>query len=1113
MISTHVSTRPAIAAPTENKTQQPAEERKRRTRKFHPVALVCLLLVCVGTFWFAYQYFLVPQPKYFAPDWHGAQWVRATDGNATTAYFRYATELQSIPDNAFVTIAASQVFHLYVNGTLIGSNSNDFANYPRAYTYEVTSSLELGTDVIAIRVDNADSQIPLLRTSITIIDGDNVSHYGTGTDWLATTQDNLVYPQNVALMQSFTVWSDQTFAASDWLPAQPVAQSPISPSLTFNPLLYEQPIGTHWITDGTGEDTYFVRQVSLPMSSSASWLRIASTGTTNIFINGNLVITWIYQPLQMQQKVINKVTGKTSVKYMDELLTRVYNVSPYLHPGTNTIAVHVSLENTNGISNNSVPLNANLMFEMVMSDNQGHTRWITSYTGWKVSHRQLPDWTTDSTTSSAWSSPIDSGRPPGYTLVYLSENDLLAGEQQVPEIIPASLIEVVIVWSLVAVLTSWLLMSLVVMKRYFRTRRDALEMMTLAYLPALTLEGVLIVLSGEPIIVQPFPYTGLWATVLLILVGMSFFLLWLYARSGISGRSRVKQIALSVQPLTTYDKHVPRKNFVISSRFLAWLRMHWLIIPLVLITIPMVFYNLGYEPYWLDELASYDVAQSILHNGLPLLPSGFLYPKAELYSYLLALTMKIFGDQASSVRLISGVEYMLTLLLLYHVGCYFFDRRVAIFATVMLAFSPHALLWARQVRMYQQAQLLSLLTVYLFFRAVQERRRVSLVYMATGSLLITYLSHEETFIILPALLICILLASFVTKDAHHRLPSILYQKHWWFAAAIIAGVIGLQLIIVGLTHPPVLGTDVSLQPEIQFTTDNIRYYFNLLFLPTANEPSNNPLIASIPRTMVFNSLLALLGCIWARRSQNLKVIFIALFLIFSMLTLMFVFTMQADRYFYPLFPFYYLMAAFAFMKILRAIWTFAHTRGLRQSTPAALPGSYGTIIPSCTLPVKVLVVLASAFACLSVVIMPMLPLSSYNLFTSRVLRLPYYHHFGDYTGTELYLHQNLHKGDIVISIIPDSIVLYYAGQSDYFFSINHDLFLFERDGHIVDTYTGKTALLNQSDFDTVLASHNRVWLVSADNYYQRNVLRRFNIPLDFHVAYVGINSILYLRGG
>src|ERR1035438_9412858 len=93
MIPTNVSTRPAVAVHVEKRTQQYVEGGRRGKGKIHYVAWLCLLLACIGASWFAYQYFLVPQPKSFAPDWHGAQWVRATDGNATTAYFRYATEL------------------------------------------------------------------------------------------------------------------------------------------------------------------------------------------------------------------------------------------------------------------------------------------------------------------------------------------------------------------------------------------------------------------------------------------------------------------------------------------------------------------------------------------------------------------------------------------------------------------------------------------------------------------------------------------------------------------------------------------------------------------------------------------------------------------------------------------------------------------------------------------------------------------------------------------------------------------------------------------------------------------------------------------------------------
>jgi 4-amino-4-deoxy-L-arabinose transferase-like glycosyltransferase len=1114
MIFTDKTTQPTVIIPAVKGTPQPVKVGRRKIGHIHYMVWICLLLTCIGGGWFAYQYFLIPQPQYYAPNWHGAQWVRASDSDATTAYFRYNPELNLVPDNAIVTIAASQIFHFYVNGILIGSSGSDFGNYPRAYMYEITPSLVSGANTLAIRVDNLDGQIPMLRTTVTIITGGIVSYYGTGigSGWLATTQASLAYPQNIGISQVLTAWTTQTFNTSSWQPILPVAQSPAAPSLTVNPLLYEQPVPTHWITAGTGQDTYFVRQVSLPNGSATSWLRIASTGTTDVFINGNLVISWNYQLARLRQATINKVTGKTSVRYENELMLRVYNVSPYLHAGTNTIAVHVSLQSTNGVTDNSMPVNTRLAIDMLVGDNLGHMSWLTSSGGWKVSHSTITGWTTSTNAVSTWASPIETGRPDGYILVYLSESNLLTSEQQVPQSIPITLIMAVILCSLVIVLSSWLLMSLVIMRRYFCTRRNALEAMSLAYLPGLALEGALIILSREPLIPQPFPYTSFWAIILIGLVGVSYLLLWLYVSKSISGRVTTKMFASPVQYLVTCTQQMKKSVSTPFSRFLAWLRLHWPIILLVLLTIPMVFYNLGYEAYWQDELVSYDVAQSIVHNGLPLLPSGFVYPKAELYSYLLALTMKLFGDQAGILRSISAVECLITIAVLYYVGCYFFDRRVALLATVMLALSPQELIWARQVRMYQQAQLLTLLTVFLFFKAMQERGRVRLIYGSVFVLIITYFSHEETFIILPALVICVLLASWKLRGTGHHFPEVFYQKHWWFAAGIGVSIIAIQLLIVNISHPPILGTDSSMRPEVQFTTENIPYYFTMLFLPTGNFPVTSNGI-NVPTTVVLNSVLAVLGCFWARKSDSAQVKYVALFLIISFLTLLLLFTMQAERYFYPLATLYYLMGAFALMKMLRAIRAFSHPKGIRQT---AVKGLFLNTSKWRSLPVNILVVLTATLICLSVLIMPIIPLSDYNLFTSRTLGLPYYQHVGDYEEAGQYVHAHFHKGDIVISLIPDSIVLYYIGQSDYFFSVDHALFIFEKDDHIVDTYTGKIALLNQSDLNAVLNSHARIWLISADSAYQssvRLVLKNFIFPSDFHIVYAGTSVILFLRGG
>ena len=263
-------------------------------------------------------------------------------------------------------------------------------------------------------------------------------------------------------------------------------------------------------------------------------------------------------------------------------------------------------------------------------------------------------------------------------------------------------------------------------------------------------------------------------------------------------------------------------------------------------------------------------------------------------------------------------------------------------------------------------------------------------------------------------------------------------------------------------------------------------------------------------SILLNSLLAVFGCVWGGRSKDLGVKYIALFFTISFLTLVFLFTMQSNRYFYPIATLYYLMGAYALSKILRAIWSLAYSHIIRQQkvgmTQSAEKGHH-------SLPLRAMLSLASGLVCLSVLIMPMLPLDNYNLFVSRTFGFPYYRHYADYEETGQFVQGHLRKGDIVISIIPDTIVMYYIGQSDYFFSFDRALFLFEKDDRVVDTYSGQPALLRQSDLDAVLAMHTRVWLISANSSYQADVLKRFTIPPDFHVVYAEPNSVVYLRGG
>ncbi len=1084
-----------------------------RLPKLHSMMWLCMVLACIGASWFSYQCFLVPQPARYAPDWQDAAWVQASDGIAPVAYFRYNTYLNTDPDEAFVTIAASQVFALYINGNFAGSNARDFVQggTSQASMYDVTSWLKRGNNVIAVRVANIDQQTPALRANLGVVVGRSVFYHGTGNGWQGTIQSAAVYPRYIKKSSS---WTGINFDANSWLPIQKIAKVPTSPMLSVNPLIYEQPLPIGWMSAGAGRHAYFVRQVSLPLGFNAAWLRIAATGTATIFVNGNLAVVWSGQTSSIGVTRINYLSSsETHAHYRPGLALGTYNISPYLHPGVNTVAIYVTSPGAMAAQLGLGNLSAAIGVDLLANDAFGHTTLFTAVNDWHASHSYINGWAQGSAAALAWAPPTEVGHPGSVRTFYRTDSaTLLApdGSQRGVELVPFSLMSEVVLGSMAMVLLPWLFISLVVMRRFFATGRDALETLSLAYVPAVACVALLVALAREPQIPQPFPYTWSWGLVLLTVVVDAYILLCHnevrshrqrlsigFDRSIEEHRGLLNTHQTDLWGMNKSSK-TSMQNTHLRHKVLALLRTHWPVVLIFLVAIPLISYNLAYEPYWQDEMSSYYAAKNVLAHGLPFFPSGFLYTKAELHSYMLALWMLIFGDAAGTPRALSAIEYLISIPLLYGIGCYFFERRVALLATAMLALSPVSLVWGRQVRMYEQAQVLLLVVVYLFFKAVQERKRVRPVYLAMGSLVLTYLSHEETFIILPALVICVLMMSMERWYSKRRLPAILYEKHWWYAAAIGAAVIGLQLLTAHVTHPPTLGTDQSQRPFIQLTTDNIPFYMNMLFSPTKSGGS-----------IVLNSILATVGCWWAWRSSDPRVKYCAVFLIISFLTLVLVFTMQADRYFYPLLPIYYLMSAYAMLIILQALWNFAclHIILWPKQKTIVVSGEYSSrfmrAMVNCTV--------AMLYAC--VLIAPILPISGYNLFISRLVGFSYHRHYPDYDAVGQYMHQHWHKGDVVLCVSPDFTVYYYVGHADAFFSMDRALFLLERNGQIVDTSIGAQAILNHNDLQAILDQHKRVWIISDNGLYQSLVRKRFTFPPDVHIVFEGYGSAVYLRDG
>ncbi|MFL5660577.1 MAG: glycosyltransferase family 39 protein, partial [Ktedonobacteraceae bacterium] len=624
--------------------------------------------------------------------------------------------------------------------------------------------------------------------------------------------------------------------------------------------------------------------------------------------------------------------------------------------------------------------------------------WFAVDTSWHASAQPVAGWEQGSDKALAWPAPFFVSRPGVSKAVFLPSSST----PRDANIFPFSYLLEIVLGSAAAVLGLWLLMSLFVLRGCFASRRDALQTLSLAYLPALALEGLLIVLSREPQLSQFSLYSWQWGMVMLAFVVIGYLCIWLDAWIRPSRRV-VAFFNKSRKTLST--KLVGSVEEVGQSwriRLLGWMRLHWGLIVVVVLAIPIVCYGWTYEPYWQDSLTSYYAAKGILAHGLPFLPSGFLYPKAELYSYVLALSIAIFGEQNGALRIPGIIEYLVSLPVFYAVACYFFQRRVALLATAMLAFSPYAIRWSGEVRMYEQAQLVMIIVMYLFYRALQERRRTRLVYLAMASLIVMYLSHEETFIILPALILCVLIESWRSREPGQRLPWVMYNKHWWVATLLGVSVIGLQLLVAKVSHPPVLGTDQSQRPLISLSTDNLRFYVNLLFMPGA--------VSSSEPNILLNACLAIAACCWGIRRANARMIYCALFLFVSLFTLAVTFSLTSDRYIYPLLPAMYLIGAQVLLVGVYGVWRLARALiAQRYIGRSSGPGAYK---PPFFL-MRLMLGFSTALVCASVLIMPLLPVGNFSLFISRAAGLAYHRHYNDYDAVGQYIHRHWQQGDVV----------------------------------------------------------------------------------------------------
>ncbi|MEJ2541660.1 MAG: glycosyltransferase family 39 protein, partial [Gemmatimonadota bacterium] len=163
-----------------------------------------------------------------------------------------------------------------------------------------------------------------------------------------------------------------------------------------------------------------------------------------------------------------------------------------------------------------------------------------------------------------------------------------------------------------------------------------------------------------------------------------------------------------------------------------------------------------------DPAISILAARGILEHGYPVLPSGYLYPRAVLPHALVAGSIGLFGLNDFAITLPAALMSMGSLLLTYLLARDALGARwLGIAATLVLVAIQQQAFYATSPRMYMGLQFFTILAVYSGWKGWLEDRR-GFRWLALFAVVGAMLSHQQGGIVALMIPLAILAARALT---------------------------------------------------------------------------------------------------------------------------------------------------------------------------------------------------------------------------------------------------------------------------------------------------------------------------------------------------------------
>ncbi|MBA3832250.1 MAG: glycosyltransferase family 39 protein [Chthoniobacterales bacterium] len=995
--------------------------------------------------YFILQTYLSPQERQYQLNFGSAQWIEPAEV-APIAYFRKEIFLSHTPEQAWVEVAATDNFKLIVNGHTIGSK--DSLKSRVAGIYDIKKPLKVGTNVIAVSISRTSFPGPaqLLACGLFKEPGAKVTSFVSDESWRVT--------DNTGIVQGNEEWTSARVEDELWPKARTsvIKENPIRVDwVDTNPLLFQLPSVGSWIMpERAGAEAIFSTSLDADTMRQETWIQVASSGDLDFLVNGHLVTLPITssvalkrsphlataQPTPDQAQAhpgASPGAGTPSTKSsasVETALLAAYDISYWIKKGPNSIVVAVRDDRSP----------ARLFADGFLVRNDGSVRRFMTDSHWRAGDQP------GGPRAAVSDRIVETGKDGTAPWGYLPQEPAKAVDHSSFATLAKS--TGVLLGTIVVTVALWLLISAIVAGGRREPLAYSMARDALFHGPIVVGLALLLLPEYDPRFPAGWSFRpGFIIGAIAIL--LAFRLLHLFA----NGR-----VVRSVRATVTRGRQI---DFQVLLPYL-------LLAVIMGLGFGLRYHNLGYMSFDHDEMGLVAKSKGIPKLGFPYTSyAGEPRPATtyEAVPYPLALSGLLFGYSEWSMRLPSCLMGTLSIGILALMARRLFNWRTGLFAAFVYASLPLDIRWAQNAFYLTQCQLMSMLSIWLFYEAIRVRplRRGYLTAFATVFCL-TYLSWEGSGFLLPALFL--------------GLVVIRWGEWWWLkefhlyrCVFFIAVVVVAQYCSRTIAGSPYLQVGSGLSnlsgPSLFFLTPGYQptFYIDKLWLAEGH---------------VFFTILIFLGLPFCWRHRGFRYVFVVLVTLFVLHTNFL--AALSPRYCYYFQPLLILGGVAAAMMLYDRLVSLAHREG-------------DSVVARFAAHATGLALLALLFLQSNEWLMKEYKLSSTGDTPGLMTRLNTYRY--DYRGAAQFVMSHVQPGDLIIPGIPH-VFEYYAGRpGDYFLDTllgskipyNQNL----AQPGFVDKFAGLPAIRNLTELLEVTHRARRTWIIFApyssfEKLSNRNVL-------------------------